>query len=518
MNWSSINELFVPRRLRPRGAQRNWAVAATPLLCGLGFLQTSSQEVLAQSKQIDQSDVAAAEQVQQVWDLQLTPASEPRPALKYQLRPPYRMQQPGDATPHYYRALLMDAELPSDLKKQYVDRSEHWSGDDDASREEMRKWLAKYHQVYKELLIATYRERVDWDLRIRDLKGMETIAFLLPDAQRMRDLGRMLQIKARLEISEGHFDEAIETLRVGYRLSYAVAQTPTLINDLVGVAITSMMTVELTRLVAQPDAPNMYWAIASLPHPVIDMREAMDWERSVPWKIFPLLRDPENAVRTSDEWRQFVTESYTKFHELSGDYAGKPGPMSELMATGLVMKNYPLAKQALIEGGMDRERVDAMPVGQVIAIHTSRSLEYAYDETFKWMLLASGDIYERGAATERRLREEGHFGEGGRPLGILPIGGLLIPAVSQAWFAAARLERQLAAVQTIEAIRLYAASHDGELPKSLDEIESVVVPSNSVYLKQLEYRVDGKQAVLETVPRSKDRRRSDVYRYQLRVN
>ena len=517
MNRSTRNKLIASHHVPTRGVQ-GCRAAALPLLLWLSLQLVGLPVVLAQATVVDQSDVPAAERIPQSWDLKLTAALEPRPALKHQLRPPYRMQEPGDATAHYYRALLMDAELPSDLKKQYADRVEQWHGDDEVSRDEMRKWLSNYHTVYKELQVATYREKVDWDLRIRDLEGMDTIAFLLPDAQRMRDLARMLQVKARLEIIEGNLDQAIETLRVGYRLAYAVARTPTLINDLVGVAIGSMMTTELTRLVAQPDAPNMYWAIASLPHPVIDMREAMDWERSVPWKIFPYLRNPETAVRSADEWRQVVTDTYTNFHQLSGNYPGKPGPVSELVATGLVMKNYPLAKQALIDGGMGSERVDAMPVGQVIAIHTSRSLAYAYDETFKWMLHGSGDIYERAAATERRLREEGHYGDSSRSIGVLPIAGLLVPSVSQAWFASARLERQLVAIQTIEAIRLYAASHDGKLPKTLDDIEEVIIPIDPVLQKPIDYRIDGEQAVLEISPRSKEHRRSDVYRYKLRIN
>ena len=514
MNRNFVNKARAARKLLPRGTEC-WAVAA--LWCWLGLTQGWSSAVMAQATLVDQSEVPNAERVREILELTLMPASEPRPALKYQLCPPYGDLQPGDATPHYYRALLMDAELPSDLKKQYVDRLEEWHGRDEASRDEMRKWLTNYQQVYKELLNATYRERVEWDLRIRDLKGMDTISFLLPDAQRMRDLGRMLQVKCRLEVADGNIDDAIETLRVGYRLAQAAARTPTLINDLVGVAISFMMTSELTQLVARPDAPNMYWAIASLPHPVIDMREAMDWERTVPWKIFPFLEAPETAEHSADEWRQLVTQTYTRFHELSGDYAGKPGPMNELMATALVMKNYPIAKQMLIDGGMDRERVNGMPVGQVIAINTSRSLAYAYDETFKWILLGRGNVYERATATERRLRGEGHFGNSSRSIGILPIAGLLVPSVSQAWFASARLERQLAAVQTIEAIRMYAASHDGQLPKSLDEIEAVIVPIDPVLRRPMEYRVDGAQAVLETTPRSPEHRSSDVYRYRLRI-
>ena len=39
------------------------------------------------------------------------------------------------------------------------------------------------------------------------------------------------------------------------------------------------------------------------------------------------------------------------------------------MAMGLILAGYPTAKQQLIDSGMDPAKVEAMPVGQVVAIH-----------------------------------------------------------------------------------------------------------------------------------------------------
>jgi hypothetical protein len=50
-----------------------------------------------------------------LWEMTLTPAQEPTPALKYSLFPRYWERRNGDATAHYYRALLMQAELPAKL-------------------------------------------------------------------------------------------------------------------------------------------------------------------------------------------------------------------------------------------------------------------------------------------------------------------------------------------------------------------------------------------------------------------
>jgi hypothetical protein len=59
------------------------------------------------------------------------------------------------------------------------------------------------------------------------------------------------------------------------------------------------------------------------------------------------------------------------------------------------------------------------------------------------------------------------------------------------------LERDIAALRVIEALRMYAAAHDGQLPKALDEITAVPVPPNPATGKPFVYRLNGTTAVVE---------------------
>ena len=63
--------------------------------------------------------------------------------------------------------------------------------------------------------------------------------------------------------------------------------------------------------------------------------------------------------------------------------------------------------------------------------------------------------------------------------------------------AFARMDRALAAMRCIEALRLYAAAHDGELPATLDDIKEVPIPLNPVTGKPFGYHLEGKTAVLD---------------------
>ena len=63
---------------------------------------------------------------------------------------------------------------------------------------------------------------------------------------------------------------------------------------------------------------------------------------------------------------------------------------------------------------------------------------------------------------------------------------------------AKRLDSDLAALQCVEAIRSYTASHDGQLPQTLAEITEVSVPMDSISGEAFHYTRTGSTAVLES--------------------
>jgi hypothetical protein len=80
---------------------------------------------------------------------------------------------------------------------------------------------------------------------------------------------------------------------------------------------------------------------------------------------------------------------------------------------------------------------------------------------------------------------------------ILPIASLLLPAISTARFSVTRLDRDIAAIQTVEALRLYAAKNGGKLPARLEDITEVPVPIDPVNGRLFDYKLEGRSATLE---------------------
>ncbi len=460
------------------------------LLCAAAFF--SLMGWLAETSQL------LAEEQPPIVTISSTPQPEPDPALRYLLTPQYADMKAGNAATWYYRAILL---MPREKSKAFGDKQFEWLelplGQ--FPREKARTWLVPYASALSEAKTATYREQCDWDLQMRQLKGFEALEFLLPELNQLRGLVRVLRVKARLEIAEGRFDDACKTLVIGYRLATNLSDSPILINGLVGAAIASMMNQSVVDWM-DADGPNLYWALASLPTPLIDIRKALQQEMNLPLQTFPFLKDAESVSYTPQQWRQVIGDAIQEMQSIGSSNTKIPSLLAQTMATGLILAGYPAAKQALIDDGMDPKQVEAMPVGQVIAVRTARVQREVYHESLKWTLLPYSQSYRQMRRSFKRLSDRGYIGSHGKIAGVLPIVALFLPAIEPATLAPVRLQREVAALQTIEAIRMVAANADGKLPGSLGEMQQCPAPLDPITGAPFAYKVENGKAILELPP------------------
>jgi hypothetical protein len=454
--------------------------------------------------------------------LTLYPAAETKPALKYRLLPAYWERRPGNAAQFYYRALLLFTQNQgrAEWQKRESENYERWNNQpcEGEVREELKRWLADFsNSARQELEKAVYREECDFDYRLRDLHGTEVISLLLPEIQEMRNFGRYLHFKAKVDIAEGNYDQALESLRWGYQIGKDTASEPLLINGLVGIAVDSMMNGEVEHWIGSPDAPNLYWALASLPQPPIDLRPALEQEVHMPEIVFPFLQDAETAERSPEEWQRLLSRSLREvsqnFQPLTRETDSPLAKLtSDVAVAALALRAYPIAKQELLAQGYDAKKLEKMPVGQVIAIHLQRTVRYLGDEFAKGAYLPTRQRDEYYANLEDRLRKDGYLGGGMRE--PIPLASLLLPGVGAALSAQSRLERDMAGLQTLEAIRAHLAQ-TGKLPDKLEEIVIVPVPPNPLTGQPFPYRREGEKAILD-LPAPKGRPHpSSAKRYEL---
>jgi hypothetical protein len=158
-----------------------------------------------------------------------------------------------------------------------------------------------------------------------------------------------------------------------------------------------------------------------------------------------------------------------------------------------IMAYYPQARRYLIERGMAADKVDAMPVAQTILLAVKQHYIEERDNAFKWCL-SPMSLTPEGI---KKVRES-LASESGHPQGIFSIELFHMPALGTVMNAHLESERDIAALQILEVLRIHAASHDGRLPKTLADIAEVSVPQDPLNAMPFFYRCEGNKATLES--------------------
>ena len=435
---------------------------------------------------------AAAQAPPEPIKLTLPPAAEPVPALKYPLLPELSEQTPGNAVQLYYRAFSPDwwGNLRTREMSEKVDNATR------ASLAQLKdsdlRFLLDYSAL-REVDRAARREYCDWDMpqRLRE----QGIGLLLPDVQAMRMFATFLAARARLEIAEGQLDKAIYTLRTGFALARHVSDGPTLIQALVGNAIAAVMMTQLEELLQQPGAPNLYWALTDLPRPFIDLRKAIQGEKLWLHGTFPELRglDSHSSHLSPDQREQLQKVAEKIIAGLLGQRQ-ESSPGARLVTIARVASAYPEAKRALIAAGHKPEEVEVMPAVQAVLLESLRDYDRLRDEQAKWMALPYPEARAGLERAQKAISDCSTVREG------IPLARTLLPQVLKVYDATTRLDRRLAALRCVEALRLYAAAHDGRLPAALAHVTEVPVPADPMTGKPFEYKVSGDTATLSAGP------------------
>jgi hypothetical protein len=437
----------------------------------------------------------------------LRPAPAPVPALKYRLVPERRSLAPGNAAVFYHRGIQMLMETRARLTGQAKgDAARPGSPDvmiaewvagpiDKIPRDEARARLASFDNALKEVELGAARASCDWELDRRT----EGIYLLMPEIQETRSLARLVALRAKLAVLDGKVDEAMHWVETGLVLGRHVSQGPTVIQALVGVAIDFVMLRCLEDLIQAPGAPSLYWALADRPRPFVDLRAALEGERYLLEKELPEVGALDRGPWSLDEARRFADDLQRKLLNVaSGDAGGAGGPDPRSLAgfgrrltvAVIAAKVYPEAKRALIARGRTAAEVEAMPVVQAAALYSLLEYQRVRDDSYKWMNLPYWQSYGRADQSAAMSVEE----KLANPL--LTLFRFLTPSLNAVRLAALRLERQLDALECVEAVRLHAAAHGSSLPRGLDAITDAPAPLDPATGKPFSYAADGEGATL----------------------
>jgi hypothetical protein len=452
-----------------------------------------------------------------VFRMTVTPAAEPSPALRYRLWLKPDELKPGNSVVYYLRAFPEGGieRIWKDTRQEFGEAVDEWYTSnmpiEELPLDKVRRVSGRFDDRIEQMILpGTMCRDADWGWDAVGLRGPEAISYLLPHVQAMRGISRVLALRTRLAIAEDRYEDAIETIRMNLRLGYDTGQELFLVSSLVGIAIEGIANRTVVDLIAAPESPNLYWALAEVPAPLVDCRDAVRSEMGLGLRIFPALMDAESAEHSPAEWAKLFREIIQDFGSLSdGNPFLENDSVRGFAATGLSLVAYPEARQRLIAGGMAADEVEAMPVGQVIAIDAAREYRRVADELEKWWYVSFADAEKTHTHAEAAAFEGAtafNFGK--------MIANLLLPAIHAARNAQMRTEWQRNALLTLEALRMHAAV-EGAFPESLESIQVVPVPRNPVTGQPYVYRLEDGVAVLE-LPFS-DGMRGMAWRFEMKL-
>jgi hypothetical protein len=91
----------------------------------------------------------------------------------------------------------------------------------------------------------------------------------------------------------------------------------------------------------------------------------------------------------------------------------------------------------------------------------------------------------------------------------------MVPAMEKVMFAGARLDRKIAALRCVEALRLHAAAKGG-WPEKLEDVTEVPIPDDPVTGKPYRYRAEGDRFILSApAPANEPEHAGNSIRYEI---
>jgi hypothetical protein len=411
--------------------------------------------------------------------LSVVPAAAPKPSLKYLLLPDLSEMNPGNPIEGYLKCYLEQYRFVFD--------------EQDFDRRKML--LAMPLEVpppgeapgfsrftLARLDAAARLDNPDWQILLKlRADGFET---LIPDVQAMRALARALQARFRAEIAGGRIGDAIRTAKTMFAMARHLGEHPTLIGELVGIAIASIAITPLEELLEQPNCPNLYWALTNLPDPFVTCKTALEGERLTLWEFTREL--DATAPMGADKIKKFID----RLEKLIGGelVTKKEGGIRNYIANRTKdEKKLAAARERLVEFGLATDIVKTFPPDQVILLDEARELKVRFDDVARLMAFSPSEFEALTEKTGVLKREPALFADA------------LLHAQSAVVRAQGRITQRFALLRHVEALRMFAAEHKGVWPSKLSDV-SVPLPDDPFTGKPFRYELVGSTAHVRGTP------------------
>ncbi|MFN7731808.1 MAG: hypothetical protein ACK5OB_07895 [Pirellula sp.] len=451
--------------------------------------------------------------------LTIHPKAEAKPSLKIQLVPDAASQLEGNAALFYLKAMgfLEQNSARDRIREMYKLAAEQaaetckqsWDFPPDSyvdmhPADYPKKAVHEYVDGLLGFQVPSLREArlyggfsMNRNLALSD----NPVGYLLPEMQTIRELARTQRIRCRLAIAEGRVDDAIEIIGQQLTMSRHIATDDFLVSHLVGVAILGIAMDDTLHLITHENCPNLYWAFAQLPDPLVASERCLAFERQFVYQQIPKLKEIDATPRPQSYWTEFVAEFADRTVELDRMSEGSDRAMiSKVQGDGRLKSirnsiegNVSQAKEYLLSRGIvTPQNVHSYPDEQLVFVAMKDYYDVLRDDMFKLFHIPFLAARDRFASTNERLKKDRErFGW------FVGLADVMLSNLEGFPSVQFRAKQRVALIQAIEAIRMAGAENGGKLIDSLEQAP-VPVPNDPFTGKPFSYRMVGDTAVLSS--------------------
>lgn len=222
----------------------------------------------------------------------VSPATAPTPLLKYRLWPSTTELKPGSAYVNMSRAIGMFQSVPEkNLREwrvfQIANEEKEWKAIVVAEH------LKPFESILQELEIMALREDFTWDQRIRDLRGRALFEHDLSEVDKARELQKIIRWRSVERVKRNDFKGAVQTWKSGFRLARLVGSGELLVQSMVATGMERTIQEGILDAIQEPGCPNLYWALATVPHSQEPMQRSIQLEHANLERMFPIFDDTQ---------------------------------------------------------------------------------------------------------------------------------------------------------------------------------------------------------------------------------
>ena len=191
--------------------------------------------------------------------------------------------------------------------------------------------------------------------------------------QQIRALAKALKVRFRAEVALGRFDDAIRTAKTMFAMSRHLGEHPTLVGNLVGLAIASVAIGPPGGDAGAAGLPQPLLGADEPAQPLVSLDKGMEGERVLVLVEFRDLDD--SAPMSADQLKKFIAHMDKLL--VTGSSTAKPTEpvRAWLDARTKDERMVSAARHRLVERGLSEERLLRFPADQVILLDEKREYE-----------------------------------------------------------------------------------------------------------------------------------------------